>query len=200
MLYIFNTTIAPTPGLTYHTRIITAHEARDLVSRTPTTSAIGHEATAQIATVVLGTPVNVNRIAAKMVAGDSAICVKLRGRTAEGVILSAEEVESIGYDLVLMEAVRRPYPEDAWVAAMRGVGATLLAGPDGVHPGLPDIPGAHHVVFAWRDGDVVGTAAVGTDYQQDLRAGRLGDGALISAWLASGGKVAHTATWERPRQ
>lgn len=117
MLYIFNTTICPTPGLTYHTRTITAVEARRLLEAAYEQtlregscfghymSAIGHETTAQVATALLGCPVGVNRIAATMTDGDSAICVKLRGRAPEGVILTTEQMEEIGYDLVLMDAV-----------------------------------------------------------------------------------------------
>lgn len=110
MLYIFNTTIAPTPGLTYKTDAITADHARAIVAHeTEITSAIGHEATAQIASAILGRAIPVNRIAAGMAVGDAAICVKLRGRAPEGVILSAAEVEAIGFDLVLMTVVGAVY-------------------------------------------------------------------------------------------
>lgn len=105
MLFVFNTTICTTIGLTYHTRIVTPEWARRFIRDREVISAIGHESTAQIASIVLGRDVPVNRIAASMQAGDEAICIKLRGRPQEGVILSAEEVEAIGYDLVLMSAV-----------------------------------------------------------------------------------------------
>lgn len=104
MLYIFNTTIAPTSNLTYHVKTITAEHARCLVKDSEVTSAIGHDAAAAIASVLLDRPIAVNRINAQMSAGDSAICIKLRGRAPEGVILTAEQVEAVGYDIVLMTA------------------------------------------------------------------------------------------------
>lgn len=36
--------------------------------------------------------------------GDYAVCFKLKGRAPEGVILSEEEIQSIGYELVLIRA------------------------------------------------------------------------------------------------
>lgn len=105
--YIFNTTIAPTPGLTYKTSLIKTATARKLVrdadKKGAVTSAIGHESTAAVASKLLGIHVPVNRVDAQVEAGDTIVAVKLRGRAPEGKILSLEEVEAIGYDLVLME-------------------------------------------------------------------------------------------------
>lgn len=119
MLYIFNTTICTTPGLTYHTRLISEATAREIFERffPPADrerceaengcrwlSAIGHDATAQVATSILGYDVPVSRITAAMKAGDEALCVKLRGRAPEGVILTREQMDEIGYDIVHMLA------------------------------------------------------------------------------------------------
>lgn len=119
MLYIFNTTICTTPGLTYHTRLISEATAREIFERffppvdrerfeaengCSWLSAIGHDATAQVATSILGYDVPVSRITAAMKAGDEAICVKLRGRAPEGVILTREQMDAIGYDIVHMLA------------------------------------------------------------------------------------------------
>ena len=41
MLYAFNTTICPTVGLTYHTRLISEATARDIATAMTVTSAIG---------------------------------------------------------------------------------------------------------------------------------------------------------------
>lgn len=85
MLYLFNTTICPTAGLTYHTRFVSEAAARVIFERAfPTSdrarleaeggagwlSAIGHDATAQVATSILGHHIPVSRIAAVMAAGD----------------------------------------------------------------------------------------------------------------------------------
>jgi hypothetical protein len=115
--FVFNNTICTTPGLTYHTETISVEHARQLIEGVELTSAIGHAGTAAIAATLLGRPelATVSRIAAHMLAGDTALCVKLRGRPPEGVILSAEEVEAIGYDLVLMRATDpRSVEEHVW--------------------------------------------------------------------------------------
>lgn len=106
-VYIFNTTILTTPGLTFHSEVIDAVQAQRLVAPAPgreVISAIGHEATAQVASAILGREVEYNRIAANMQDGDLAVCVKLRGRAPEGVILTREQIEAIGFDLVLLRA------------------------------------------------------------------------------------------------
>jgi hypothetical protein len=65
----------------------------------PVISAIGHESTARVLTALLCRDVAVNRIEYRQEAGDCAIVFKLRGRPPEGAILTAEELETIGYDL-----------------------------------------------------------------------------------------------------
>jgi hypothetical protein len=103
-LYIFNTTICTTPGLTYATRIASSAVAREIMARFGGSyiSAIGHEATAQVASAILEVSVPANRFAAEMQAGDEALCIKLRGRAPEGVILTRAQMEEIGYDIVHM--------------------------------------------------------------------------------------------------
>ena len=123
-MFIFNTTIATTPGLTYTTRKVGIREARSLVfgkqdemskpgdvtrflcgaKESDVISAIGHESTAIIASKILNREVKVNRIEAKMQDGDIAVCIKLKGRAPEGVILSEDQINDIGYDIVVMEA------------------------------------------------------------------------------------------------
>lgn len=111
-LYIFNTTICPTVGLTYHTRLASEATARDILETFDgeVVSAIGHLATAQVASAVLGRVIFVNRIAAEMLAGDQALCIKLRGRAPEGVILDRAQMDEIGYDIVHMFAVGHDSP------------------------------------------------------------------------------------------
>jgi hypothetical protein len=71
----------------------------------PFQSAIGHQATAEILTELLGVAVPVNRINYVQGVGDVAIVFKLRGRAPEGVILSRSEVEQMGYDFGLLTRV-----------------------------------------------------------------------------------------------
>ncbi|MHB8552833.1 MAG: YddF family protein [Thermoplasmataceae archaeon] len=58
-------------------------------------SAIGHEATAEFLSKVLGMPIPMNRIAVSMKPGDAAIVIKLLQRLPEGKILTAQEMNAI---------------------------------------------------------------------------------------------------------
>lgn len=94
---VLNTSIATTYGV-YEYVEVTLDEARDLVRRPEgILSAVGHESTAQILTALLGVEVPVNRIFFQQQAGQEALVFKLKGRAPEGVILTAEEIEAIGY-------------------------------------------------------------------------------------------------------
>jgi len=66
------------------------------------TSAVGHWSTAFIMAELLGAQVPVNRIQVTPVLGDKLLCFKLKQRAPEGVVLSVEEIEELGYEWVLM--------------------------------------------------------------------------------------------------
>lgn len=98
--------------------IITAHgtfefqklllrEAREIVkefeeSNRKISSAIGHDATAELMTRLLKFPVPSNRIDFKQTPEDIALVFRLKKRAAEGVVLTLEELEDIGYELGLL--------------------------------------------------------------------------------------------------
>lgn len=65
-------------------------------------SAIGHESTAEILSELLGVKVPVNRQNYQQKVGESAIVFKLKTRAPEGVVLSKEEIEKIGYEFGLL--------------------------------------------------------------------------------------------------
>jgi hypothetical protein len=65
-------------------------------------SAIGHQSTADILTDLLEMPVSMNRIQFTQEVNQSALVFKLKGRAPEGVILSREEIEAIGYEFGLL--------------------------------------------------------------------------------------------------
>jgi len=87
----------------YRCRSVSLDYARERVQKEETVSAIGHEATAQILTELLGISVPVNRIQFEQQAGQDAIVFKLNGRVPEGKILNREEIEGIGYSFKLLE-------------------------------------------------------------------------------------------------
>ena len=98
---ILNTTIVTTDGL-YRITPITLEVARVLLNRAPMLSAIGHQSTADILTELLGLDVPVNRINFAQEVNQIAIVFKLKSIAPEGVILTKEEIENIGYEFKLM--------------------------------------------------------------------------------------------------
>lgn len=98
--------------------IITAHgtfefqklflkEAREIVrefekSNRKINSAIGHRATAELMTRLVQFPVPPNRIDFKQKIEDVALVFQLKKRQPEGVVLTGEELEEIGYELGLL--------------------------------------------------------------------------------------------------
>lgn len=102
-LALLNTSILTTAGA-YRLIDITLDDARRIVSDHAGNldSAIGHQSTAEIMTTLLGVDVPVNRQMFAQEVGQQALVFKLNGRPQEGKILSAEEIETIGYKFQLL--------------------------------------------------------------------------------------------------
>jgi hypothetical protein len=106
-LYLLNTTVVPcgSDGI-WDVKTLPLASAKSLLARTSPattyTSAVGHESTAAIMAELLGVQVPVNRIQVTPALGDKLLCFKLKQRAPEGVILSAPEIEELGYEWVLM--------------------------------------------------------------------------------------------------
>lgn len=102
-IVLLNTSIITTEG-TYHLSKISLEEVReffDAAVKNPSNtllSAIGHQATADILSDLLGTPIQANRIEYVQEIDDVALVFKLRARVPEGRILTRAEIEKIGYD------------------------------------------------------------------------------------------------------
>ena len=84
---------------------ITLQIAEQLIRENGFVSAIGHSATAELISTLFGIDCQVNRINFLQEVGQYAIVFRLRERQAEGVILNKDEIERIGYDLLLMERI-----------------------------------------------------------------------------------------------
>ena len=82
----------PQQGLTVRVRTVSLEEVREVLKSTPFTSAVGHESTASVLTLLTGVSTPVNRVAIKLAAGDKLIVFQLQVRLQEGQVLSAEEV------------------------------------------------------------------------------------------------------------
>lgn len=100
-LAILNTSILTAEG-NYTLKGISLEEAQKLVQENEILSAVGHESTAEILTELLGIEVPVNRITFEQETGQQALVFKLNVRQPEGVILSREEIEAIGYKFQLL--------------------------------------------------------------------------------------------------
>jgi hypothetical protein len=103
-LAVLNTSILTTEG-TFTLKDITLEEARNLVTENEILSAVGHQSTADILTTLLGTEVPMNRIRFAQETGQKALVFKLNGRPEEGKILTAEEIEAIGYKFQLLTKI-----------------------------------------------------------------------------------------------
>ena len=100
MIYLSNAfslgMVNPSPSLTLRVRVASLEEVKDLL-RGGFVSAVGHQATAELLSTLLGLPVEANRVAITMGAGDALVVFQLRIRLQEGQILSSQEVKSL-YD------------------------------------------------------------------------------------------------------
>lgn len=103
-LAILNTSILTAAG-SYTLQDITVEEAHELVEFNELDSAIGHASTAQVITTLLGVDIPVNRQVFTQQPGQKALVFKLNGRPAEGKILTAEEIEAIGYKFQLLTRI-----------------------------------------------------------------------------------------------
>lgn len=103
IIAILNTPILTDVG-TYKLSNITLEQAQKLVNENDFDSYIGHQATSEILSILLGTEVPMNRGQFKQEVGQKAIIFKLNSRLQEGQVLTTiQEIESIGYTFQLLE-------------------------------------------------------------------------------------------------
>lgn len=101
-LAILNTSILTAAG-TYKLTDIDVDTARTFVHTREIDSAVGHQSTAEIMTTLLDKEIPVNRQMFSQKPGQQALVFKLNGRPQEGKILTADEIEQIGYKFQLLE-------------------------------------------------------------------------------------------------
>ena len=100
MLYIMNSPILTAPGK-YVYELIDIERARRLLKE-PFESAIGHEATAQFMSRLLGVEIPVNRVSIAMRPGDVAVIFRVKQRLEEGRVLTEEELRNTSYEIGLL--------------------------------------------------------------------------------------------------
>lgn len=69
------------------------------------TSAIGHQGTADVLSMLLDVDVPFNRVAVKVGSGDKLIVFQLLTRLEEGKVLSPEELKNLPYKFFLVEVL-----------------------------------------------------------------------------------------------
>jgi hypothetical protein len=96
-LAILNTSILTSDGQ-YVMETITLDQAKQLVKDADSIdSAVGHVSTAEILTTLLDINIDVNRQMFEQQVNQTALVFKLNGRPPEGVVLSRDEIETMGY-------------------------------------------------------------------------------------------------------
>ena len=101
MLYIMNSPILTAPGKYVYERI-DIERARQLLKE-PFESAIGHEATAQFMSRLLGVEIPVNRVSIAKRPGDVAVIFRVKQRLEEGEVLTEEELRNTPYEIGLLK-------------------------------------------------------------------------------------------------
>lgn len=93
---ILNTSILTSFG-SFNYEPLTLEESKSLIAK-GFESAVGHQSTCDVLTSLLNVDVKMNRIQYAQSPDDVALVFKLKGRPEEGKILTASEIEAIGYE------------------------------------------------------------------------------------------------------
>ena len=101
MITILNTSILTTTG-TFRLDDITLDEAKNLVHNNEILSSVGHKSTADLLTTLLEKEIPANRIEYAQNVNEKALVFKLNGRAEEGKILTADEIQKMGYKFQLL--------------------------------------------------------------------------------------------------
>jgi len=108
MIYIFNTLIVPcdfdiSNEFVVRFKKVSKEQVVELLKNNKFVSAVGHQATADVLTEILGIKIEMNRVAVKMNAGDIGVHFFLKQRLPEGAVLGRDELDKLNYDLILSE-------------------------------------------------------------------------------------------------
>jgi hypothetical protein len=106
-VYVLNALIIPVdfekhPQVTIRIRKATVEEVRQLLSH-GFISAIGHQATADLLTTLIGIEIPYNRVTIKAKPGDKLVHFVLRERIPEGRVLTLDELKLLPFDLAISE-------------------------------------------------------------------------------------------------
>jgi hypothetical protein len=101
---LMNTTIVTAPGQYELSEPISAAQAREMV-KIGTVSTIGHDAAARAMSAIMEIDVPMNRVPSVQRKGQKAICLKIRGRLPEGMLLDDAALREVGFDLFVLTRI-----------------------------------------------------------------------------------------------
>ena len=101
MLYLLNSPVLTSYGKWEFDGPISIEAMRELLAN-GFTSAIGHQATADLLGALLGRSIPVNRVRIEMQPGDRALVIRILTRMPEGKLLTEKEMKDIPYELGIM--------------------------------------------------------------------------------------------------
>lgn len=105
MLYLLNSPVLTSYGNYLFTGPIAVESAMSLIENNEFVSAIGHQSTADVLSVLLEVDVPVNRVRIEMQAGDKALVFRLLARMEEGRVFSRAEIETLPFEFGVLERV-----------------------------------------------------------------------------------------------
>lgn len=91
---------------TFEFQPVSLPDARSLLENSQIDSAIGHAATAEILTELLGTEIETKRAEYKQGIGETALVFRLKSRVPEGKVLNREEIEKVGYEFGILRRLK----------------------------------------------------------------------------------------------
>lgn len=101
MVYLLNSPVLTAFG-DYQYRPCSIEEAKQLLAH-GFVSAVGHAATAQFLSVLLGKSIEVNRIKVAMQPGERALVFALKTRLEEGQVLDEQAISQVEFELALLQ-------------------------------------------------------------------------------------------------
>ena len=104
MIYLLNTPILTSYGQFKFSGPLKAETVKAMLKNSYN-SAIGHQATAEVMSLLLDQTIPANRQAIDMQKGEQAIVFRLLERVPEGTILSKEELLELPFEFSLLERV-----------------------------------------------------------------------------------------------